>query len=72
VTRKGEIRTDYQFPSYINTVNHSQRLEESAAAIHSLKSHVEALSGKQQERVFLIQHGVSAAAREPDSAFTLV
>ena len=67
-----ETITDYLFPSYINTVNHSQRLVKLEVAIHSLKNHVQALSGKQHERLFLIQHGVSAEAHEPNSAFTLV
>ena len=53
-------------------MNHSQRLEKLEIAIHSLKNHVQALSGKQHERMFLIQHGVPAEAREPNSAFTLV
>lgn len=36
--------------------------------IHSLENHVQALSGKQPEQMFLIQLCVSAEASEPNSA----
>lgn len=71
VMGEGETITDHHFSSYMSTVNHSQRLEKLEVAIHSLKNHVQAFSGTQHERMFLVQRGVSAEAREPNSAFPL-
>lgn len=46
---EGETIADYQFPSYINTVNHCQHLEWLKVAKHSLENDVQALWVKQRE-----------------------